>query len=224
MDGSGDNGCLSGQQTVAVCVSECAWLSSVDWSRVYIWLSLWPFHHPLAINLSMQAAHRGITVPLYVKWRFLWLLGCARLCADKKCVQCLCEASVIRKGCGWSGNKRDRDSVMSYADVNMAQWKRYLLHIFILMKQKSSLTATPTCQCILHQHVHNAIPLFMLIAACTIITAIGNKTGKTNPTAGANYCRQRIYDFHCPVKCERQHSLAIIIVLVFNQLVIKYQH
>lgn len=30
VDRSSDNGCLSGQQTVAACVSECARLSSVD--------------------------------------------------------------------------------------------------------------------------------------------------------------------------------------------------
>lgn len=30
VDGSSDNGCLSGQQTVTACVSECACLSSAD--------------------------------------------------------------------------------------------------------------------------------------------------------------------------------------------------
>lgn len=30
VDGGSDNGCLSGQQTVTVCVSECVGLSSVD--------------------------------------------------------------------------------------------------------------------------------------------------------------------------------------------------
>lgn len=92
------------------------------------------------------------------------------------------------------------------------------------MKQKSSLTAT-TCQDVLHQHVHNAIPLFVLIAGRTIVTAIGNKTGKTDPVAGANYCRLCIYDFHCPVKRVRKHSLAITTapLLVCNQLIIMYQ-
>lgn len=87
--------------------------------------------------------------------------------------------------------------------------KRYPLHIFTPMKQKSLQTARPTCQYILHQHiVHNAIPLFMLIATCTNITAIGNKTGNTKPMVEAKYTRLCVFDFHCLVKCERQHSLS----------------
>lgn len=40
----------------------------------------------------------------------------------------------------------------------------------------------------------------------------------------ANYTRLCIYDFYCPVKCEKQHCFAIIIapLLVLNQPIINY--
>lgn len=78
----------------------------------------------------------------------------------------------------------------------------------------------------LHQRiVHNAIPLLMLIATCTITTAIGNKTGNTKPVVEVNYIRLCVHDFYCPVKCEKQHGFAIIIapLLVLNQVIINNQ-
>lgn len=94
------------------------------------------------------------------------------------------------------------------------------------MKQKSLLTAYSTCQYISHQHVmHNAIPLFKLIAMCTMITATGNKAGNTKPMVEANYAQLCVCDFYCPVKREKQHCFAITIAprLVLNQAAINYQ-
>jgi len=222
VDGSSDNGCLSGQQTVAVCMSECAWLSRVDWSRVYIWMSLWPFHYLLPINLSMQA-HTEASQCLFM------LNGHFYGCRDVH--GCLLTRNVYMLVWGICKTGMGKAEINATATVLwvMLMWtwlsERYLLHIFIVMKQKSLLTATPTWQYILHQDMHNAIPVFMLIAACTIITAIGNKTGKTTAMVGANDATLCVYDFHCPVKCERQHSFAIIVapLRVLNQLIIKYQ-
>lgn len=41
----------------------------------------------------------------------------------------------------------------------------------------------------------------------------------------ANYTRLCVYDFHCPVKCERQQSFATTVepLLVLHQLIINYQ-
>ena len=72
-------------QRVCVCVCECARLSSVDRSRVYICLSVWPFHSLPAIKLSMQT-HTQASQCLFM------LKGCR----DVHC--CLCAAFVIRSG------------------------------------------------------------------------------------------------------------------------------
>lgn len=98
---------------------------------------------------------------------------------------------------------------MSYADVNSIK----------KVQQKTFLMATPTWHYIFHQQIeHSAIPLLML--TCTIITAIGNKTGNTKPMMEVNYTR--LYDFYCPVKWEKQNSFATLITpqLVLNQMII----
>ena len=49
----------------SVCACECARLSSVDWSRVYIWLNVCLFHHLLSINLDAQT-HREASQGLFM--------------------------------------------------------------------------------------------------------------------------------------------------------------
>lgn len=109
------------------------------------------------------------------------------VCGKELCT-CLCVAFVIQSGCGYSRIECDYDCVMNYADVNLAHEKISASYFYNDETEITAYIASTTCQYILHQHiVHNAFTLFMLIATCYNITAIGNKTGNTMPMVEANY-------------------------------------
>lgn len=85
--------------------------------------------------------------------------------------------------------------VRSYADSCYAQLNKKV-------SQKSRLTYI-----LRQQSMQSAIPVLMLIGECAIITAIGSKTGDTQPAVEENYSPLRAYDVHCLVKMPKVTTL-----------------
>lgn len=61
-------------------------------------------------------------MPLYVKWPFLWRLGCARLSADKNCARVCVVYLAFTKKANVDKTAANASAVaVSYADANLAR-------------------------------------------------------------------------------------------------------